>query len=105
MKTFKRHPGGVLDQAFYSPVELARIAGVHRSTVLNWIRSRRLYAMRLSPRVYRIPLGSAVRLLEPERVRPTRILKRPNARISIDRFDRELAREHRWPQRRRRPRG
>lgn len=84
-----------LDRPFYSPTELARMAGVHPSTVLNWIRSGRLYGVRLSPRVYRIPLASAVRLLEPERVRAVRVIERPFARVSLARIDRELGREHR----------
>lgn len=100
MKNVKKRPAGTLDRAFYSPLELARIVGVHPSTVLNWIRSGRVYGVRLSPRVYRIPLASAMRLLEPERVRPPRIIERPFARVNIARIERELGREHRRPGRR-----
>lgn len=91
----------VLDRPFYTPAELARIARVHPSTVLNWIRSGRLFGLRLSPRVYRIPLASAVRLLEPDRLRPVRVIERPFTRVSLARIDRELAREHRARGRRR----
>jgi predicted site-specific integrase-resolvase len=93
MKNVKRS-AGALERAFYSPADVARIAGVHPSTVLNWIRTGRLYGLRLSPRVYRIPLASAIRLLEPGRVRPPRIVERPFARVSLAAFDRELGREH-----------
>jgi excisionase family DNA binding protein len=100
MKNPKDRPRAMLDRPFYSPAELARIAGVHPSTILNWIRSGRLSGVRLSPRVYRIPLASAIRLLEPERVRPPRIIERPFGRVSVAAFDRELGREHRRGRRR-----
>jgi predicted site-specific integrase-resolvase len=100
MKNPKDRPRAVLDRPFYSPAELARIAGVHPSTVLNWIRSGRVAGVRLSPRIYRIPLASAIRLLEPERYRPPRIIERPFARVNIAGIERELRREHR-PRRRR----
>lgn len=95
MKNVKRRTRPALDKPFYSPAEIARIAAVHPSTVMNWIRSGRLHGVRLSARIYRIPLAAAVQLLEPERVRPVRIVERPFARVSLARFDRELGREHR----------
>ncbi len=93
MKNVKRL-AGALDRAFYSPAEVARIAGVHPSTVLSWIRTGRLYGLRLSPRVYRVPLASAVRLLEPERFRPPRTIERPFSRVNLARIERALGREH-----------
>jgi excisionase family DNA binding protein len=101
MKNSKDRPWTVLDRPFYTPAELARIARVHPSTVLNWIRSGRLAGVRLSPRVYRIPLASAIKLLEPERYRPPRIVERPFARVNIAAIERELRREHRRRGRRR----
>lgn len=92
--------GPILGRPFYSPAELARVAGVHPSTILNYIHSGRLAAARLSPRTYRIPLRSAMKLLEPERVRSPRIVERPFVAADLAAFERELAREHR-PRRRR----
>src|SRR5574341_496156 len=83
MKNVKDRARAALDRPFYTPAELAQVARVHPSTVLNWIRSGRLYGVRLSPRVYRIPLASAIRLLEPERVRPVRVIERPFRRVDI----------------------
>ena len=57
-----------LTKAFYSPHEVAEIAGVHSSTILNYIASGRLYAVKLSERTYRIPARSVLRLLAPEDV-------------------------------------
>ena len=42
-------------KSFYSPAEVAEMAGVHPSTVLNYISSGRLYAVRLSERTIRVP--------------------------------------------------
>lgn len=95
MKNVKDRTRQVLDKPFYSPAEIARIAAVHPSTVMNWIRSGRLHGVRLSQRIYRVPLAAAVQLLEPERVRPVRVVDRPFARIDVARIDRALSREHR----------
>jgi excisionase family DNA binding protein len=50
-------------KAYYAPAEIARILAVHPSTVLDWIHRGRLFAHRLSPRVFRIPLGSFMQFL------------------------------------------
>lgn len=52
-----------LTKAFYSPSEVARFASVSNSTILNYIRSEKLAAVRLSARVYRIPRRSVMLLL------------------------------------------
>jgi excisionase family DNA binding protein len=55
-------------KAFYSPREVAEMASLHPSTILNYIASGRLYAVKLSERTYRIPVKAVVQLLEPERL-------------------------------------
>ena len=52
-----------LTKAFYSPAEVAAIASVSSSTILNYIHSHRLAAVRLSERTYRIPRKAVIRLL------------------------------------------
>lgn len=58
---------------FYSPTEYARLIGVDPSTVMDWIHGRRLFALRLGPKTYRIPLAVVLRQLEPDRTRPQRV--------------------------------
>lgn len=53
----------------YTPAEVAALLRVSPRTVHNWIREGRLEAIRLSPRVYRIMVGSLVKMLFPERIR------------------------------------
>ena len=55
-----------LTKAFYSPHEVAEMAGVHSSTILNYIAGGRLYAVKLSERTYRIPARAVLQLLAPE---------------------------------------
>ena len=54
-----------LTKAFYSPGEVAELASVSSSTILNYIHDGRLAATRLSDRVYRIPRKAVIRLLAP----------------------------------------
>ena len=58
-------------KSFYSPHEVAEMASVHPSTILNYIASGRLYAIKLSARTFRIPVRSVIGLLEPERLAPS----------------------------------
>lgn len=95
MRNLKKTPVVALDRAIYSPKEVARLAGVHPSTILNYIHSGRLYALRLSERTYRIPVKAVAKMLAPERVRQPRIVERPFARFDVAAFERRLAREHR----------
>lgn len=53
----------LLAKAFYSPREVANIASVSTSTILNYIHDGRLPAVRLSERTYRIPRKAVIRLL------------------------------------------
>ena len=54
-----------LPKAFYSPSEVAGLASVSSSTILNYIHTGRLAAVRLSERTYRIPRKAVIRLLDP----------------------------------------
>ena len=63
-------------RAFYSPGEVATLARVDPKTVMTWIHERKLTAVQLSPRIYRIPLGSVIKLLYPSMKRRARIVRR-----------------------------
>lgn len=52
-----------LRKAFYSPSEVAQLASVSSSTILNYIHDGRLAAVKLSERTYRIPRKAVARLL------------------------------------------
>jgi excisionase family DNA binding protein len=58
---------------FYSPTELATHIDVDPSTVMDWIHRGELYAVKLGPKTYRIPLAAVVSRLNPEASRPKRI--------------------------------
>jgi excisionase family DNA binding protein len=68
-----------LTKAFYSPHEVAELASLHPSTILNYIASGRLYAVKLSERTYRIPARAVIGLLEPERMSPSSVTVEPDA--------------------------
>ena len=68
-----------LTKSFYSPHEVAAMASVHPSTILNYIATGRLYAVKLSERTYRIPVRAVIGLLEPERVEPSSMTVEPDA--------------------------
>jgi excisionase family DNA binding protein len=70
-----------LAKSFYSPHEVAVMASVHPSTILNYIASGRLYAVRLSERTYRIPARAVIGLLEPERLSVSSMTVNPNADV------------------------
>ena len=70
-----------LIKAFYSPHEVAVMASVHPSTILNYIATGRLYAVKLSERTYRIPVRAVMGLLDPERVAPSSLSVEPNADV------------------------
>jgi excisionase family DNA binding protein len=53
----------MLTRPFYSPAEVAEIAGVSSSTILNYIHAGRLIAVQLSERTYRVPRKAVLRLL------------------------------------------
>jgi excisionase family DNA binding protein len=70
-----------LTKAFYSPAEVARLADVHPSTILNYIRDGKLYAVRLSERTIRIPARSVQKLLAPEAAGRPDFVERPNTDV------------------------
>ncbi len=70
-----------LTKSFYSPHEVAAMASVHPSTILNYIATGRLYAVKLSERTYRIPVRAVMALLEPERVAPSSMTVEPDADV------------------------
>jgi len=67
-----------LTKAFYSPAEVASMIDVHPTTILNYIRDEKLYAIRLSERTIRIPARSIQKLLAPDEVRAPRRVERPH---------------------------
>ena len=69
---------------FYSPHEVAAMASVHPSTILNYIAAGRLYAVKLSERTYRIPVRAVIRLLEPERLASSSITLVPEADLEAE---------------------
>jgi excisionase family DNA binding protein len=79
-----------LRKSFYSPHEVAELAGVHPSTVLNYIASGRLYAVKLSARTYRIPVRAVISLLEPAHVARSSLTIDPDADVQ-DELEREGA--------------
>lgn len=58
---------------FYSPTEFATLIDVDPSTVLDWIHHDELFALKLGPKTYRIPLATVVSRLNPEAAKPRRI--------------------------------
>lgn len=73
-----------LTRPFYSPHEVAAMASVHPSTILNYIASGRLYAVKLSERTYRIPVRAVIDLLDPERVARSSMTVEPDADVTPD---------------------
>ena len=64
---------GFEPKPFYTPTELAALVDVDPSTVLDWIHREDLYAVKLGPKTYRIPLAAVVSRLNPEAAKPKRI--------------------------------
>jgi excisionase family DNA binding protein len=72
----------LLPKAFYSPSEVADLASLSSSTVLNYIHEGRLAAVRLSERTYRIPRKAVIRLLGLEAPGPA-LVEDPLGTVSI----------------------
>ena len=75
-------PDTILTKSFYSPAEVAELASVSPSTILNYIKSGKLPAVRLSERLIRIPRKAVVRLLELDESPPV-VRDRPHVRVDI----------------------
>jgi excisionase family DNA binding protein len=71
-----------LKKAFYSPTEVAALASVSSSAVLNYIHVGKLAAVRLSERKYRIPRKSVILLLGLE-APPVQIFRDPDAKVDL----------------------
>ena len=76
-----------ITKAFYSPREVAEMASLHPSTILNYIASGRLYAVKLSERTYRIPARAVIGLLEPERLSSSSVAVDADADIEAELAD------------------
>lgn len=76
---------------FYSPKEVGQILGISTQTVLERIHSSDLYGVRISERIYRIPLAALLVFLG----EPTRVRRVKWGRADADRFWQRLGREHR----------
>lgn len=62
-------------KAFYTPGEIATILEMSTQTVLDRIHDGKLYAIQVSPRIYRVPLAAFMRFLgSPPRI--TRVFRR-----------------------------
>lgn len=72
-----------LAKAFYSPAEVAELASVSPSTILNYIKAGKLPAVRLSERLIRIPRKAVVRLLELDEALPT-VRDQPDMSVDSD---------------------
>lgn len=78
-----------LRKPFYSPGEVAELADLSASTILNYIHAGRLAAVQLSERTYRIPRKAVLRLLDPEAVRPVESRVDPDADVDLAEADRD----------------
>lgn len=85
---------------FYTPTEFARIASMSSDRVMDLIHAGTLPAVRISQRIYRIPLAAALSALYPERARTPRFTRSRNPEREWRRFD-EAATAERLPRRHR----
>ena len=83
--------GVEITKSFYSPREVAEMASVHPSTILNYIATGRLYAVKLSERTYRIPARAVIGLLEPERLSRSAMTIQPDADVEDEAADEPAA--------------
>lgn len=72
-----------LTRAFYSPAEVAELASVSSSTILNYIKAGKLPAVRLSERTLRIPRKAVIHFLGLAESPPV-VTDRPDADVDVD---------------------
>jgi excisionase family DNA binding protein len=70
-----------MTKRFYSPQEVARLLGVSSSTVMTRIRDGVLPAVRVSDRIYRIPIPAFERFVSRQPARTFEIALRPVRRV------------------------
>lgn len=63
---------GFEKRAYYTPTEFGELFHIDPSTVLKWIHAKTLYAVKLGPKTYRIPLAVVMARIDPE-AKPTRV--------------------------------
>lgn len=68
MDAFERKP-------FYTPTEFARIVSMSSDRVMDLIHAGTLPAVRISQRIYRIPLAAVLSTLYPDSVRAPRFTR------------------------------
>lgn len=73
---------GTLRKAFYSPREVAELASLSNSTILNYIHEGKLASIKLSERTYRIPRKAVIRFLGIETPAPT-VIERPSHTVDL----------------------
>lgn len=79
-------------KSFYSPAEVASILAISDQTVLERIHEGKLFAVKLGPRLYRIPLGALLQFLgAPPSVRRS---VNPDVKVSPETDDPEDGAEH-----------
>jgi excisionase family DNA binding protein len=57
-----------MDKRYYTPREVSELLRVSPTTVMKLIHDERLFAVHVSDRVYRIPIGALARLQAPESI-------------------------------------
>lgn len=82
MAVAPREAVDLLTKPFYAPREVAQLASLSNSTILNYIHEGRLAAVKLSERTYRIPRKAVIRLLELE-APATIVSERPDATVDL----------------------
>lgn len=78
---------------FYTPTEFARLASMSNDRVMDLIHAGTLPAVRISQRIYRIPIAAVMSTLYPDRVRKPRFTKSRDPEAEWRRIDREIAAE------------
>ena len=71
-----RKASDVMDRRYYTPREVAELLRVSPTTVMKLIHDGRLYAVHVSERVYRIPVGALGTLQSPDSRRHEPIVTR-----------------------------
>ena len=64
-----------MDRRYYTPREVSELLRVSPTTVMKLIHDGRLYAVQVSERVYRIPVGAVARLQSSDEGRRQPIVK------------------------------